>query len=144
MHAPIEGGPAASPAHQTELAPRQLMVRVTVVLCMTVPDVPLKVRVRLPVFAPPPTVMVTVACFLRMRRIFNTPAAHARLLGYYPPFVGPGEVSATGQKVAREVARKQIRTHRILMNLQIAFVLLGFVARPGGLELPTFWFVVKF
>jgi len=38
------------------------MVRVTVVLCVTVPDVPLKVRVRFPVFAPPPTVIVTVAC----------------------------------------------------------------------------------
>jgi len=51
-----------SPVHQTELARRQLMVRVTVVLCVTVPDVPLKVRVRFPVFAPPPTVIVTVAC----------------------------------------------------------------------------------
>jgi hypothetical protein len=38
------------------------MVRVTVVLCVTVPDVPLKVRVRFPLFAPPPTVIVTVAC----------------------------------------------------------------------------------
>jgi hypothetical protein len=39
-----------------------LIVRVAVVLCVTVPDVPLKVSVRLPVFAPPPTVMVTIAC----------------------------------------------------------------------------------
>jgi len=38
------------------------MVRVAVVLCVTVPDVPLKVSVRFPVFAPPPTVIVTVAC----------------------------------------------------------------------------------
>jgi len=47
---------------QTELARRQLMVRMTVVLCVTVPDVPLNVRVRFPVLAPPPTVIVTVAC----------------------------------------------------------------------------------
>lgn len=38
------------------------MVRVAVVLCVTVPDVPLKVSVCLPVFALPPTVIVTVAC----------------------------------------------------------------------------------
>ena len=50
-----------APRH-TELARRQLMVRVTVVLCVMVPDVPLRVSVCLPVFAPPPTVMVTVAC----------------------------------------------------------------------------------
>jgi hypothetical protein len=51
-----------APVHQTELAHRQLIVRVTVVLCVTVPDVPLKVSVRFPVFAPPATVIVTVAC----------------------------------------------------------------------------------
>jgi hypothetical protein len=39
-----------------------LIVRVTVVLCVTVPDVALKVSVCFPVFAPPPTVIVTVAC----------------------------------------------------------------------------------
>jgi hypothetical protein len=35
---------------------------VAVVLCVTVPDVPLKVSVCLPVFALPATVIVTVAC----------------------------------------------------------------------------------
>jgi hypothetical protein len=38
------------------------MMRVAVVLCVTVPDVPLKVSVCLPVLAFPPTVIVTVAC----------------------------------------------------------------------------------
>jgi hypothetical protein len=38
------------------------MVRVAVVLCVTVPDVPLKVSVCLPVLAFPFTVIVTVAC----------------------------------------------------------------------------------
>lgn len=56
------GRPVISPARHTELARRQLMVRVTVVPCVTVPDVPLRVSVCLPMFAPPPTVMVTVAC----------------------------------------------------------------------------------
>ena len=31
-------------------------------LCVTLPDVPLRVRVCFPVLAPPPTVIVTVAC----------------------------------------------------------------------------------
>jgi hypothetical protein len=38
------------------------MVRVAVVLCVTVPDVPLKVSVCLPVLAFPLTVIVAVAC----------------------------------------------------------------------------------
>ena len=55
-------GQVTSPAHQTELVDHQMIVRLTVMLCATVPDVPLKVRVCFPVFAPPPTVIVTVAC----------------------------------------------------------------------------------
>ena len=49
-------------ARGNELARRQLIVRVTVVLCVTFPDVPLKERVCLPALALPPTVIVTVAC----------------------------------------------------------------------------------
>jgi hypothetical protein len=49
-------------AHPTELAGRQLMVRVAVVLCVKVPDVPLNVSECCPVLAFPLTVIVTVAC----------------------------------------------------------------------------------
>ena len=49
------------PLHQSDEC-LQLIVRVTVVLCVRVPDVPLRVSVRLPVFVFPPTVIVTVAC----------------------------------------------------------------------------------
>jgi hypothetical protein len=56
------GGRVLLPARGNELARRQLIVRVTVVLYVMFPDVPLKVRVCLPVLVLPPTVIVTVAC----------------------------------------------------------------------------------
>jgi aromatic ring-opening dioxygenase catalytic subunit (LigB family) len=48
--------------HQTALVRHQMIVRLAVMLCATVPDVPLKVRVCFPVLALAPTVIVTVTC----------------------------------------------------------------------------------
>jgi hypothetical protein len=53
---------AISPAQQSTWLGHQMIVRLTVMLCATVPDVPLKVRVCFPVFAFPLTVIVTAAC----------------------------------------------------------------------------------
>jgi hypothetical protein len=59
---PNSGGRLANPAYGSAKAHRQLIVRETVVLCVTDPDVPFRVRVCAPLFAFLPTVKVTVAC----------------------------------------------------------------------------------
>ena len=50
------------PAYPERTTAGQLMVRETVVLCMTDPDVPFRVSVCVPRLAFLPTVTVTVAC----------------------------------------------------------------------------------
>jgi hypothetical protein len=50
------------PADENELVYRQLIVRVTVVLCVMDPDVPFNVSVYVPTVACFPTAIVTLAC----------------------------------------------------------------------------------
>jgi len=79
MHVPC--GRVISPAHLTELACHQLIVRVTVVVRVTVPDVPLKVSVR-PAFANARLTDTMLPDCKKLRRFVANTSSRNRILDF--------------------------------------------------------------